>query len=299
MTEPLTMRAFHADDRTRDWRVVGDGATAVFRTGSFAVGARLVQAIAAAAGDAGPHHLDAGLQHDTVTVRLLTATPGYTGMTTSDAELAARISDLAREQGLAADPALIQTVQVTIDALVSADVMPFWAAVLGYQRRADSPDEDLVDPRWRGPSIWFQHMDAPRPQRNRVHTSTSGCRRSWPGRASPRPSRLAGGWSATRRPRGGRSPTPRATRSTSPRRPGATDRRRPCGVRATAGAAGPAGGGRGCWRRVPRWQDGFTACLAWSVPACSLHKAVPVRPLRFHDGWITRRGARSSAGGAP
>jgi hypothetical protein len=59
MTEPLTMRAFHADDRTRDWRVVGDGATAVFRTGSLAVGTRLVQAIAAAVGDAGPHHLDA------------------------------------------------------------------------------------------------------------------------------------------------------------------------------------------------------------------------------------------------
>jgi 4a-hydroxytetrahydrobiopterin dehydratase len=48
-------------------------------------------------------------------------------------------------------------------------VMPFWAAVLGYERRADSPDEDLLDPRWRGPSIWFQRMDAPRPQRNRVH----------------------------------------------------------------------------------------------------------------------------------
>jgi 4a-hydroxytetrahydrobiopterin dehydratase len=42
MTEPLTMRAFHADDRTRDWRVVGDGAIAVFRTGTFATGARLV-----------------------------------------------------------------------------------------------------------------------------------------------------------------------------------------------------------------------------------------------------------------
>jgi 4a-hydroxytetrahydrobiopterin dehydratase len=59
--------------------------------------------------------------------------------------------------------------QVTIDARVSADVMPFWAAVLGYERRADNPDEDLIDPRWRGPSIWFQPMDAPRPQRNRFH----------------------------------------------------------------------------------------------------------------------------------
>jgi 4a-hydroxytetrahydrobiopterin dehydratase len=169
VTEPLTMRAFHADDRTRDWRVVGDGATAVFRTGSISAGARLVQAIAAAAGDSGPHHPYVDLQHDTVTVRLITATPEYMGLTTGDADLAVHISDLARAQGLVADPTLIQTVQVTMDALVSADVMPFWAAVLGYERRADNPDEDLIDPRWRGPSIWFQPMDAPRPQRNRLH----------------------------------------------------------------------------------------------------------------------------------
>lgn len=169
MSEPITMRAFHADTGTRDWRAVGDGACAVYRTGSFADGARLVQAIAAAVGDGGPHHPDVDLQHDTVTVRLITATPDYMGLTGRDVELAKQISALAREQGLTADPSLVQTVQLTIDALVSADVMPFWAAVLGYERRADSPDEDVVDPRWRGPSIWFQDMDAPRPQRNRIH----------------------------------------------------------------------------------------------------------------------------------
>jgi 4a-hydroxytetrahydrobiopterin dehydratase len=47
--------------------------------------------------------------------------------------------------------------------------MPFWRAVLGYEERRDSPDEDLIDPRGRGPSLWFQQMDAPRPQRNRIH----------------------------------------------------------------------------------------------------------------------------------
>ena len=169
MTEPITMRAFHADGETRDWRVVGDGATAVYRTGSFTAGARLVEAIAAAVGDGVPHRPDVDLQRDTVTVRLLTVADDYMGMTTDDLDLAKRISGLAREQGLTADPGLVQTVQLTIDALVSADVMPFWAAVLGYERRADSPDEDLVDPRWRGASIWFQDMDAPRPQRNRIH----------------------------------------------------------------------------------------------------------------------------------
>jgi 4a-hydroxytetrahydrobiopterin dehydratase len=60
----------------------------------------------------------------------------------------------------------VQSVQLTIDSLVTAEVRPFWRAVLGYQELGD---EDLLDPRGRGPSIWFQSMDAPRPQRNRVH----------------------------------------------------------------------------------------------------------------------------------
>ncbi|HEY8018643.1 MAG TPA: VOC family protein, partial [Actinomycetota bacterium] len=41
-------------------------------------------------------------------------------------------------------------------------VMPFWRAVLGYEPRPDSPDEDLVDPRDRGPAFWFEGMDEPR-----------------------------------------------------------------------------------------------------------------------------------------
>ena len=40
--------------------------------------------------------------------------------------------------------------------------MPFWQAVLGYRRRPDSPDEDLVDPGDRGVDYWFESMDAPR-----------------------------------------------------------------------------------------------------------------------------------------
>ena len=62
----------------------------------------------------------------------------------------------------------MQTVQVTIDAFDIPKVKPFWRAVLGYQDREDSP-EDLVDPRGRGASIWFQKIDAPDPQVNRIH----------------------------------------------------------------------------------------------------------------------------------
>jgi len=46
----------------------------------------------------------------------------------------------------------------------------FWRAVLGYREMGS---EDLVDPYSRGPSFWFQEMDAARPQRNRIHIDIS------------------------------------------------------------------------------------------------------------------------------
>jgi 4a-hydroxytetrahydrobiopterin dehydratase len=45
-------------------------------------------------------------------------------------------------------------------------VLPFWQAVLGYLQVDKA---DLLDPRLAGPPFWFQQMDAPRPQRNRIH----------------------------------------------------------------------------------------------------------------------------------
>ena len=167
MIERITPRQFHQADGVEDWRVVGEGACMYFRTGSFAAGARLVHAISELAG-LDDHHPDVDLRWGGVIVRLITITDDYSGLSEHDVELARQISSVARELGVPADPSAVQTVQVTIDALVGPEVMPFWRAVLGYRDRGDSP-EDLIDPHGRGASFWFQQMDAPRPQRNRIH----------------------------------------------------------------------------------------------------------------------------------
>jgi 4a-hydroxytetrahydrobiopterin dehydratase len=167
MTEQISLRQFHEAVDVEEWRVVGEGACAYFRTGSFGAGAQLVQAISRLAG-LEDHHPDVDLRYEGVTVRLITITSDYCGLTDRDIDLARQISAVARELSVPADPSAVQTVQVTIDALVTPAVMPFWRAVLGYRDRGDSP-EDLIDPHGRGPSIWFQQMDAPRPQRNRIH----------------------------------------------------------------------------------------------------------------------------------
>jgi len=161
------MRRFHESAGVEDWRGVGEGACAYFRTGSFGVGPRLVNAISELPG-LDDHHPDVDVRHDGIIVRLISVAPDYYGLSERDLELARQISAIARELEVPADPAMIETVLVTIDAFDIAKVKPFWRAVLGYKDREDSP-EDLVDPRGRGPSIWFQKIDAPDPQVNRIH----------------------------------------------------------------------------------------------------------------------------------
>ena len=55
---------------------------------------------------------------------------------------------------------------MAIDALVIPDVLPFWRAVLGYEQVGT---RICWIPDLEGPPLWFQQMDAPRPQRNRIH----------------------------------------------------------------------------------------------------------------------------------
>jgi 4a-hydroxytetrahydrobiopterin dehydratase len=61
--------------------------------------------------------------------------------------------------------------ELAIDALDIPAVLPFWRAVLGYsdEPAPDGPPTAIVDPAGQLPAVWFQQMDAPRPQRNRIH----------------------------------------------------------------------------------------------------------------------------------
>ncbi|MCN9244691.1 4a-hydroxytetrahydrobiopterin dehydratase [Streptomyces sp. RY43-2] len=165
--ERVRPQQFHETVGLEDWRVLGEGACAYFRTGSLAVGAKLVQAISELPG-VGSGHPDIDVRHDGVTVRLITLSGDFYGLSERDVELARRITAVARTLGIPADPSAVQTVQVTVDALAGPAVVRFWRALLGYDDRANSP-EDLIDPQRRGAPFYFQRMDAPRPQRNRVH----------------------------------------------------------------------------------------------------------------------------------
>jgi 4a-hydroxytetrahydrobiopterin dehydratase len=161
MTDGISPRQFHESEAVDDWRVLSEGAVAWFRTESFGASVRFVAAIGELT-DIDDHAPDVDVRCDGVTVRLLTTADDWYGVSAGDVDLARRISAVAREQGASADPSAVQTMLIVTGAPVTAEVMPFWRAVLGYEPRADSPDEDLVDPHRRGTSFWFETMDQPR-----------------------------------------------------------------------------------------------------------------------------------------
>ena len=147
-----------------DWRYALASIQATFRAGSFPAATAFAAGVAELA-EQHDHHPDIDVRYpDRVVVRL--TTHAVEDLTTRDAELAGAVSALAAERGLTPEPGAAQMVELAIDALDIDAVRPFWAAVLAY--RVDS-NGNLVDPLGRGPAVWFQQMDAPRPQRNRIH----------------------------------------------------------------------------------------------------------------------------------
>jgi 4a-hydroxytetrahydrobiopterin dehydratase len=156
--EPIAPSRFH----DLDWRVLAYAACTHFRTSSFAEGARVAEAIGRLADESGALP-DLELRSNGLTVRLTVNEMGL--LTEQDLSLAGAISAAARDLGVAVDLSHVQMIQIAIDALVIPEVMRFWEAVLGYRAFGDV----LVDPPFEGPTVWFQQMDAPRPQRNRIH----------------------------------------------------------------------------------------------------------------------------------
>jgi 4a-hydroxytetrahydrobiopterin dehydratase len=162
MNDPISARQFHATAGVEEWRVVGDGACSYFPTGSFEKATRLVEAISRVPG-VEEHQPDIDIRPDGVTVRLLTTSDDYYGMSSADLNLAQLISAAAHDLGMVGDPSRVQSMLVIPGAGSVADVMPFWRAVLGYEPRADAPEEDLVDPHNRWPAFWFEEMSELRP----------------------------------------------------------------------------------------------------------------------------------------
>lgn len=162
------------------WRYVLGGYRTLARVPSLARAAEVSTRAVAACGEAAGQHLRLDVRPDLVALTLQSA--AVAGVTQQDVVLARRISAALAELGVPTSPEIgpgvtrsVQVLEIAIDATDIAAIRPFWKAVMGYGDETDgsAPDDGLIDPLWQGPTIWFQQMDVPRTQRNRIHFDVS------------------------------------------------------------------------------------------------------------------------------
>ena len=163
--QPLTATEVADRGGLEDWTYVLGSLQAGFACASFGPAAELTSAIIEAA-DAAGHHPDIDLRYPgTLLVTLKTHAVGE--VTELDIEVGRTISALAAEAGAVSADRPVQELEIAIDTLDLERIRPFWEAVLDYEYIERF--EVLVDPRRQGPSVWFQQMEEPRTQRNRIH----------------------------------------------------------------------------------------------------------------------------------
>jgi 4a-hydroxytetrahydrobiopterin dehydratase len=177
------------------WRLILGAARTHVRVGSLAQAASVAGHVIDAAGADADESLRVDIRRDHVILTVQSLRSGWVNR--REVELAGRISAAVRELELITDPDVngdgaggdgadgagaragavrpAQILEIAIDAVDIAAIRPFWRAVLGYEDEAgkSGPTDALVDPAWESPSVWFQQMDAPRPQRNRIHFDVS------------------------------------------------------------------------------------------------------------------------------
>ena len=168
MDDDATPSRLHISDAVDKlgWRLVLGAIYTEVVTASLQQAAEAGSAAIAAVGADGHGHLTVDIRADRAILRLQSA--GVGAVTGHDIRLARAVSDAVATTPSAAS---LQGLEIAIDALDIPGVRPFWKAITGY---ADEPgpsdlSDGLIDPAGRGPAIWFQQMDAPRPQRNRIH----------------------------------------------------------------------------------------------------------------------------------
>jgi 4a-hydroxytetrahydrobiopterin dehydratase len=164
-----------------DWRKLGQGLHARYVIEDFAAGARFVAAVGQAGAAVG-HYPRVTLGDGYVDLKLLSTDAVYRDdqggehvvdwVTQQDLDLAARISAVAAEQGIKADPASITAIELALDTAHAAAIAPVWAALLtggtDAQGRGTIGD-DVRDASERVPILWFQDTEEHETPRQRFH----------------------------------------------------------------------------------------------------------------------------------
>ena len=170
MTESLKAQA--TSDAVADigWRLILSALRTQAPVNSLDQALAVATAARFACGESADQHLRIDARANEVSFALQDEPSGQ--VLPVDLELARAISDALLQLGVVTGwsgaQRSVQTLEIAIDTMDMAKILPFWRAVMGY---GDQPgaDDAVIDPLGQGPSIWFQQMDEPRTERNRIH----------------------------------------------------------------------------------------------------------------------------------
>jgi 4a-hydroxytetrahydrobiopterin dehydratase len=156
------------------WRYLLGTITCAVPVHSMGRGAQIAGAAVSACEEDADAHLRIELRPHAVLLSLQDRAAN--AVTVRDVEMARRISRavdplrIGSVAGTATGWIGVHMLEIAIDAEDISAVRPFWKAVLAYvDEPGAGPEDAIVDPRGQLPTVWFQRMDAPRPQRNRIH----------------------------------------------------------------------------------------------------------------------------------
>jgi 4a-hydroxytetrahydrobiopterin dehydratase len=166
----LTRTAASAAVEELGWRFLLGTLAVSIPVRSLLAGAALACRVVDICGDDADAHLRIDVRADRVELVLRTLAAG--GVTRRDVEMAGAITSALGRAVLAPPTGVdrpVQALEIAVDAMDIAAVRPFWRAVFAYADGGTGDDIELVDPAGQGPTVWFQQMDVPRRQRNRIH----------------------------------------------------------------------------------------------------------------------------------
>ncbi|WP_182523448.1 4a-hydroxytetrahydrobiopterin dehydratase [Nocardioides dongkuii] len=160
-----------------DWRKLAQGLHARYLVDDFGAGARLVAAVGEA-GDALGHHPRVSMGTGYVDLELVTEDAVYRDdegtehvvewVTQQDVDLARRITKIAAEHAVDADPASVSEIELGLDTARSATIAPVWALLLTGSAESQgrgSPSDEVRDATGRVPNLWFGDADEASAQR--------------------------------------------------------------------------------------------------------------------------------------
>lgn len=156
-----------AEAKLTDWRKLAQGLHARYLVDDFSAGTRFVAAVGEA-GDALGHYPRVSMGNGYVDLKLITDDAVYRDeegtehvvewVTQQDVDLARRITGIAADQKVDADPAAVSHIELGLDTAGSGTIAPVWAALLTGQAESQgrgSPSDEIRDATGRVPNLWF------------------------------------------------------------------------------------------------------------------------------------------------